>query len=224
MNTFVLSKDNAPAERPAQLDDVTKIAVAVSWDASGALTGGVRGKAAERIGTDLDEFAVLRSKGDPKRLCTGVSKKFMRPLDDEAPGAILHTGDEKTGNASGYDETIEVDLTKIPVRYDDIVFAVAAFKKRNVLQRLSSDLEGFAAASNVRFTGINLSGGQRVEEWHIEPSLLGTANCCLVARVSRSHPADTSAPWRIAILEQFVPITPGDPQSLLRAAASVPHL
>ncbi len=43
-------------------------------------------------------------------------------------GSVEHTGDDLTGGSGGDDETILVDLTKVPERVDRVVFTVSIYE------------------------------------------------------------------------------------------------
>lgn len=52
-----------------------------------------------------------------------------------ADGAVIHTGDNLTGDAEGDDESIQVELNKLPTEIDKVIFSVtihdAANRKQN---------------------------------------------------------------------------------------------
>lgn len=214
--SILLNKENAGRNNPADLDNVTKFKIGVSWDPSARGRGGLFGKASQLGGCDLDLFAVLMTNGDPKKLVSGLTKDLMNPFrGKDGDGCIQHSGDEKRGNKKGDDEAIEVNFPLMPERYDTVVFMVANFK--GVASAIAGD-NAFQGADNVEFTGYDLSSGGEVEDFKIEPSLLGTKNCCLVSKAMR--PAYPGGPWRMAILEEFVHVIPKDQRDLLMKAKS----
>jgi len=218
--TILLTKENAGLGNPAQLDDVTHLRVGVSWDASTRGRGGLLGRLSRKGGVDLDLFAVLSTNKDPRRLVSGISPELLNPLHGrDGDGSITHSGDNTTGHGEGDDEVIDARLTSIPMRYDSIVFVVANFKAGGMAAAMQD--KGFQGADNVLFTGYSVDNGTSTREWEIEPSLLSTENCCLLAKVIRSSSTDMFAPWKISVVEDFKRITPGDKMSLLRATQSV---
>ena len=48
-----------------------------------------------------------------------------------ASGAVEHTGDNRTGAGDGDDETIKVDLSKVPANIDKIAFTVTIYEATN---------------------------------------------------------------------------------------------
>ena len=43
-------------------------------------------------------------------------------------GSIKHSGDNRTGDGDGDDESIHVDLTKVPAQVKSIVFTISSFR------------------------------------------------------------------------------------------------
>ncbi|MCK7622614.1 TerD family protein [Streptomyces sp. RS10V-4] len=69
---------------------------------------------------DLDASAVLFAAGQP------VDVVFFQHLVSD-DGSVRHTGDNLVGGQGGDDESILVDLQKVPARIDQIVFTVNSF-------------------------------------------------------------------------------------------------
>lgn len=70
---------------------------------------------------DLDVFT-FALKSDGKVRNTGDFVFFNNPSSPE--GAIIHSGDNRTGAGSGDDEVVTIDLTKLPPESEKIVFAI----------------------------------------------------------------------------------------------------
>lgn len=104
--TINLSKDNGGALR--------NIRLGLGWDAAkrGLFGGG---------SIDLDASAVVISNG------TVVDTVYFGCLTSN-DGSIRHTGDNLTGAGDGDDESIIVDLTRVPAHVDAIVFTVNSFR------------------------------------------------------------------------------------------------
>jgi len=89
---------------------VTVFRIGLAWDANA--TGGAD--------FDLDAAAIpCKADGkavDPEAIC------FYHQLDWK--GALKHSGDERTGAAEGDDETITVDLAKMPAEVEKVVVIV----------------------------------------------------------------------------------------------------
>ncbi|WP_300008382.1 TerD family protein [Pseudonocardia sp.] len=101
--TVSLTKTGAPALR--------RVAMGLGWD-----------PAAGGRSIDLDASAiVIGSKGRKTDAVWFMSKSAFR-------GALEHSGDNLTGHGEGDDETIEVDLSKLPADAQAIVFVVNSFQ------------------------------------------------------------------------------------------------
>lgn len=71
---------------------------------------------------DLDASAFLLQDGD--RVGNDYDFVFYNNLKHKT-GAIIHHGDNRTGNGDGDDEVIEINLDKVPERYNKIAIAVS---------------------------------------------------------------------------------------------------
>jgi tellurium resistance protein TerD len=90
---------------------MTKILVGLGWDP----------RATDGQDFDLDASAFLltstgKVRGDNDFI-------FYNNLSDAAQ-SVVHTGDNRTGAGDGDDESLKVDLTKIPAEVDKIAFTV----------------------------------------------------------------------------------------------------
>jgi len=93
---------------------LNKIAVGLGWDA----------RATDGAAFDLDASAFL-IKADGKVRSDNDFCFFNNKV--VADGAVQHTGDNTTGVGEGDDETIRVELTKIPAELDKVVFTVTIY-------------------------------------------------------------------------------------------------
>ena len=89
-----------------------KIRVGLGWDANVTDTG---------TDFDLDASAFMLG-ADGKVL--GDEWFIFYNQTTSPDGAVVHTGDNRTGEGEGDDEVIEIDLEKIDSRVDKIVFTV----------------------------------------------------------------------------------------------------
>ena len=89
-----------------------KIRVGLGWDANVTDTG---------TDFDLDASAFVLG-ADGKVL--GDEWFIFYNQTTSPDGAIVHTGDNRTGEGEGDDEVIEIDLDKVDSRVDKIVFTV----------------------------------------------------------------------------------------------------
>lgn len=211
MSVINLNKNNAGPGDPAQLDDVTKLRFGAQWDPSSRGKGGLLGKLSSKGGADLDLIAVLM-QGEKAVKYVGLDN--LDPLS----GPIVHSGDEQKGNKDGDDEMIDVDFTRIPTSYDAIFFTLSVFKKGGMNTAMQD--AGFRGAKNVEFHVYNMSGAAPVMDAEIMPDLAGRENGCLVAKVSRTHPTDTTAPWQIEVFEEMVSFEKGSMPALLNKVRS----
>ncbi|MGV9413547.1 TerD family protein [Nocardia sp. NPDC003693] len=179
----------------ADLGGITKLSVGVSWDPSAGSSGGVLGIARRKRGVDLDLIAILMQGAEPVRFAG------LDSLDPLGNGAVLHTGDEQTGAASGDDETVHVTFGNVPTAIDSIIFVAAAFKKGS----------SFEKANNISFKIYDATGGSTQQVADIWPSLLGTDNANAIARAFRNGPD-----WQLEVLDRKGKIKQGDMQALLR--------
>ena len=102
---------------------LSRIRVGLGWDPveqkkSGGLFGSFFGGSAPDI--DCDASVIV---------CQGVHLKAREDVVyfgnlKHPSGAIVHTGDNLTGEGEGDDEQIKVDLTAVPEAYDKLVFVV----------------------------------------------------------------------------------------------------
>jgi tellurium resistance protein TerZ len=100
---------------------LTSVTLGVGWDVAkpkgffGALFGG-----AESI--DLDASAIVFDSRP-----AAIDTVWFRQLQSK-DGSIRHSGDNLTGEGDGDDESIMIDLTKLPVGVEHIVLTVNSFR------------------------------------------------------------------------------------------------
>ncbi len=105
------------------IGNIQKFVVGMGWDVDESDSG---------TSYDLDASAfMLNAKG---KLISDEHFIFYKNLKSPE-GCLEHTGDNKTGIGDGDDESILVDLSKIPNECDSIVFVVTIYegeaKKQN---------------------------------------------------------------------------------------------
>lgn len=127
-----LSKDGAT---------LTRIFMGLGWDVAkkGGLLGGLFGGNED---IDLDASCLVFDESGQQ-----VDEIWFRQLKG-MDGAIVHTGDNLTGAGDGDDETIKVDLSKLPGSVKSLVFTVNSFrgqtfdKVANAYCRVVDDVSG----------------------------------------------------------------------------------
>lgn len=114
------AKINLAKEAPG----LTKVKVGLSW-----------GENKFNTGADYDlDASVFCCAADPSapagtRLLTNEYLVFYGSAGlSEPEGAVKHSGDNKTGNAPGDDESITVDLAKLNPKVDELSFIVTIFE------------------------------------------------------------------------------------------------
>lgn len=146
--TISLSK-----ERPG----LSKVFMGLGWDPAKAK--GFFGKLTQASSIDLDASAVVLDAN--KNELYSVSFSSLRSRD----GAIVHDGDNLTGEGDGDDEVIHVDLAKLPADAAYVVFTVNSFRGQtfdevdNAVARLVDDTNNqeiatFTLREQGRHTGV----------------------------------------------------------------------
>jgi tellurium resistance protein TerZ len=142
---------------------LTAVRMGLGWQA--APRRGLFGSRTREI--DLDASAVLFADKQP------VDVVFFRHLTSD-DGSVKHTGDNLVGGAGqgGDDESIIVDLSRVPVHVDQIVFTVNSFtgqtfaEVQNAFCRLVDETNGqelarYTLTGGGRYTAQIMAGVQR---------------------------------------------------------------
>lgn len=126
---------------------LNKIVVGLGWDA----------RATDGAAFDLDASAFLvkldgkvRSDND---FCFYNNKVV-------ADGAVKHEGDNTTGAGDGDDETLKVELGKIPADLDKVVFSVT-------IHEAESRRQNFGQVSHAYIRIVNEDGGQEIARYDL---------------------------------------------------------
>ena len=103
-------------------EGLTKITLGVGWDVakSGGFLGGLLGGGGGSI--DLDASCIVFNATN--RVIDTVWFGQLMSKD----GSIRHSGDNLTGEGSGDDESIVIDLSKLPLEIETLVFTVNSFR------------------------------------------------------------------------------------------------
>jgi tellurium resistance protein TerZ len=105
---------------------LSKVTMGLGWDV--AQPKGFFKKLAGPKTIDLDASCLLFDAG--KKLADQV---WFQQLDSK-DGSVHHTGDNVTGEGEGDDESIEVDLTRVPAAVQTLVFVVNSFTGQDFSQ------------------------------------------------------------------------------------------
>ncbi len=101
---------------------LSRIRIGLGWDPVEQKKGGLFGSIFGGSAPDIDcDASVIVCKGG--RLSGKGDVVYFGNLKHSS-GAIVHTGDNLTGEGEGDDEQILVDLTAVPQDYDKLVFVV----------------------------------------------------------------------------------------------------
>ena len=126
---------------------LNKIVVGLGWDA----------RATDGAAFDLDASAFLVKLDGKVRTDSDFCFYNNKVV---AGGAVQHAGDNTTGAGDGDDETIKVELYKIPADLDKVVFAVtiheAEIRKQN-----------FGQVNHAYIRVVNEEGGQELARYDL---------------------------------------------------------
>lgn len=195
------------------LDGITRLLFGAAWDRKTAKeskfsrmvslkTGGKVKLGGGQKDIDLDLALVLLRDGEPKRIVIGHN---MNPVND----AAVHSGDNQTGEGDGDDETITLDLAKLPMWATEWAVAVFAYKMGT----------NFDQAQNVSLNVYNGSGsGNPVLIDELMPTLGSGATACIVATGKRNRNAtgDPIDGWTTTLVDKAGRLTSqGDDNAIL---------
>ena len=105
-----------------QAPGLSRVRMGLGWDPikKTGMFGKLFGGSAEAI--DLDASCLLYD--DAKQLVDTVWFRQLKSTD----GSVSHSGDNLSGEGGGDDETISVDLQRLPTRVTALVFVVNSFR------------------------------------------------------------------------------------------------
>ncbi|HEY8478797.1 MAG TPA: TerD family protein, partial [Spirillospora sp.] len=115
--------------------NLTAVAVGLGWDVR-ATTG---------ADFDLDASAIML--GANGKVISDQHFVFYNNLRSP-DGSVEHTGDNLTGEGEGDDETINVDLTRVPPQCERIVFPVSIYDAENRRQNFGQVRNAFIRIVN----------------------------------------------------------------------------
>jgi len=120
---LTLSKNQSISLEKAGGAGLTKISLGLGWDpVKSGFLGKLMGNGGE---IDLDASCILfDAQLQP------VDLVWFRQLQSR-DGSIKHSGDNRTGEGDGDDETIHVDLAQLPATVQYLVFTVNSFTGQN---------------------------------------------------------------------------------------------
>ncbi|MBV1915705.1 MAG: TerD family protein [Pseudomonadales bacterium] len=159
MTTANLSKgDEFVIGKPGN-DTLATVSVGLGWDVSEIKKKGIFGLGGgkKEAAVDLDASCLLFDTD--KNLTDQVS---FQQLNSKCR-SVVHTGDNKSGDAPGADEVINVNLSKIPEDVGALVFTVNCFSELSFDQITAAFISIFDTVTNQEVARFDLSmdGGAR---------------------------------------------------------------
>ncbi|SFV57705.1 Tellurium resistance protein TerD [hydrothermal vent metagenome] len=125
------------------------IKVGLGWDANATDTG-----------TQFDLDASLFLLGADGKVVS--DEHFIFYNNTTSPdGAVVHQGDNRTGEGDGDDESIEIDLSKIAPEVDKIVFTVT-------IDEADSRGQNFGQVNNSFIRILNQDGGTEIAKYELD--------------------------------------------------------
>jgi tellurium resistance protein TerD len=127
---------------------LSKLVVGLGWDV----------RATDGAAFDLDGCVYLLGANGKVR--SDADFIFYNNLKS-ADGSVVHSGDNRTGDAAGDDETVTIDLTRVPADVDKVVMAVtihdAEARRQNFGQVSKAYIRCVNGASNSEIARYDLS-------------------------------------------------------------------
>jgi tellurium resistance protein TerZ len=160
--TVSLSKGQKVSLSKATGGTLTRVRMGLGWDA--VKKKGLFGTRSQTI--DLDASCLLfNGRGE---LVDQVWFGQLKSRD----GAVQHTGDNLTGDGEGDDESIKVDLSRVPDSVTTLVFTVNSFTGQD-----------FSQIENAFCRLIDESNGQEIARYDLTGS--GRHNAQIMAKIAR---------------------------------------
>lgn len=141
---------------------LTRVRMGLGWDA--AKKKGFFGKRDQEI--DLDASGLLFDGSGQL-----VDVVWFNQLGSK-DGSVVHTGDNRTGAGDGDDESIVVELTRVPANVSTIVFTVNSFTGQD-----------FSQIESAFCRLVDETDGSEIARYELTGS--GTHNAQVMAKVSR---------------------------------------
>lgn len=146
---LTLTKNQSISLEKTAGGDLTAITLGLGWDPEKAgFMGRLMGNSGE---VDLDASCILFD-ADLKP----VDLVWFRQLTSR-DGSIQHSGDNRTGEGDGDDETITVDLQRLPATVTSLVFTVNSFTGQNFEKIANAYCRILNASNKTELARFNLS-------------------------------------------------------------------
>ena len=127
--------------------NLTKISVGLGWDA----------RSTDGAGFDLDASAFM-VKADGK---VRSDKDFIFYNQATSTcGSVVHQGDNRTGAGDGDDESVKLDLTKVPTDIEKVVFGVT-------IHEAQARNQSFGQVAKAYIRILNENGGTEIARYDL---------------------------------------------------------
>lgn len=126
---------------------LTNVLVGLGWDA----------RATDGAAFDLDASAFM-VKADGKVRSDADFIFYNQKVSVD--GSVEHTGDNLTGQGDGDDESVKIDLTKVPAEIERVVFAVT-------IHEAQARNQSFGQVSKAYIRVVNASGGTEIARFDL---------------------------------------------------------
>ncbi|MEW1861349.1 TerD family protein [Streptomyces sp. NBC_00669] len=137
--------------------NLTQVQIGLGW----------RARSTTGADFDLDASALLCSGG---RVLGDEYFVFYNNLKSPE-GSVEHTGDDLTGGSGGDDETILVDLTKVPATVDKVVFPVSIYDADARVQTFGQVSDAYIRVLN-QSDGVELARYDLTEDASTETAMI----------------------------------------------------
>jgi tellurium resistance protein TerD len=138
---------------------LSKIRLGLGWDVNQFAGNGE---------FDLDVTAIILNK---EGKCENENIVFYNQLNSKC-GAVVHTGDNRTGDADGDDESIKVDLNSLPDTVGKIVFIVTIDDAINKDQNFGQVENAYVRIIDEEKGDIEIAKFDLSEDFSIETSVV----------------------------------------------------
>jgi len=173
--TINMSKGERISLEKADGGSLTKVKMGLGWDAI-EKKGGLFGRKKIVADVDLDASCVLLDA--ERNVLDAVWFKQLNSKD----GSITHTGDNLTGAGEGDDESILVDLSRVPRNVSSLAFTVTCYSR-----------QGFSEIKNAFCRVVDETTKHEVARYDL--SAQGEHTAMVIANVYRDGPG-----WKMAAL------------------------
>lgn len=137
---------------------LTKILIGLGWDE----------RSTDGVDFDLDASAfLLTASGSVRNNTDFIFYNQLKSID----GSVQHTGDNRTGQGDGDDESLKVDLEKIPSEIQKVVFTVTIHEAESRRQNFGQVANAFIRVVN-DLSGIEIVRYDLAEDYSTETAMV----------------------------------------------------